>query len=36
VRFIESRDSRLRVMAWDLITEAAFDYNFLKTTPSIV
>ena len=35
LRFIESRDTRLRVLAWDLTTEL-FDYDFLKTNPSIV
>jgi hypothetical protein len=35
VRFTESRDSRLRCLSWDLITEI-FDYEFLKQHPSIV
>ena len=35
LRFLETRDSRLRVMAWDLVTEI-FDYDFLKSSPSIV
>ena len=35
IRFIECRDSRIRVLAWDLITEM-FDYEFLKSNPSIV
>ena len=35
IRFIEDRDSRVRVLAWDLITEI-FDYEFLKSNPSIV
>lgn len=35
LRFIESRDTRLRVLAWDLTTEL-FDYDFLKANPSIV
>lgn len=34
VRFTENRDARLRVMAWDLLTEI-FDYNFLKKNPSL-
>ena len=34
VRFTESRDSRLRILAWDLLTEI-FDYNFLKQNPSL-
>jgi hypothetical protein len=35
LRFTESRDTRLRVLAWDLTTEL-FDYDFLKTNPSLV
>jgi len=34
VRFTESRDSRLRVLTWDLLTEI-FDYSFLKRNPSL-
>lgn len=34
VRFTENRDARIRVMAWDLLTEI-FDYNFLKRNPSL-
>jgi hypothetical protein len=32
---VETRDSRLRVLAWDLITEL-FNYEFLQSNPSIV
>lgn len=32
---MDSRDSRIRVLAWDLVTEI-FDYEFLKANPSIV
>jgi hypothetical protein len=35
VRFSETCDSRLRVLTWDLLT-AVFDYEFLRTHPSIV
>lgn len=35
LRFVESRDSRVRVLAWDLITEL-FDYDFLQQNPSVV
>ena len=34
VRFTECRDARLRVLAWDLLTEI-FDYSFLKRNPSL-
>jgi hypothetical protein len=34
VRFTENRDARIRVMAWDCLTEI-FDYNFLKRNPSL-
>ena len=33
IRFTESRDARVRVMAWDLLVEI-FDYNFLKQNGS--
>jgi hypothetical protein len=35
IRFVDNRDTRVRVMAWDLIT-SVFDYEFLRTNPSIV
>ncbi|CDW71951.1 UNKNOWN [Stylonychia lemnae] len=35
VRFIESRDARLRCLSWDLLNEL-FDYEFLKGHPSII
>ena len=35
VRFTDARDVRVRVLAWDLMTEV-FDYGFLKTHPSVV
>jgi hypothetical protein len=35
IRFTESRDSRMRCLAWDLLNEL-FDYEFLKAHPSIV
>lgn len=35
LRFTESRDSRLRVMTWDLLT-LMFNYEFLKAHPSMV
>ena len=35
MRFTESRDSRIRVLTWDLLTEL-FDYEFLKSHPSII
>lgn len=35
VRFTESRDARLRTLAWDLLTEL-FDFQALKANPSIV
>ena len=34
MRFTECRDARLRVMAWDLLTEI-FDFNFLRQNPSL-
>jgi hypothetical protein len=35
LRFTETRDARIRVMTWDLLTEL-FDYEFLRSHPSIV
>ena len=35
MRFVESRDARLRVLTWDLLTEL-FDYEFLKSHPSVI
>lgn len=34
VRFTESRDSRLRVISWDLLTEL-FNFQMLKRNPSL-
>jgi len=34
-RFLESGDSRVRTMVWDLLAEL-FDYNLLKQQPSIL
>ena len=33
IRFTESRDARMRVMAWDMLVEI-FDYQFLKQNGS--
>ena len=35
MRFPETRDARIRVLTWDLLTEI-FDYEFLRSHPSIV
>ena len=35
LRFTETRDARLRVLTWDLLTEI-FDYEFLKSHPSVI
>lgn len=35
MRFTESKDVRIRVLCWDLLTEI-FDYEFLKTHPSVI
>ena len=35
VRFTNNRDSRLRCMSWDLLTEI-FSYQFFQSNPSIV
>jgi hypothetical protein len=35
LRFTETRDVRLRVLTWDLLTEI-FDYEFLKSHPSVI
>ena len=35
IRFTETRDARVRCLAWDLLSEL-FDYYLLKTHPSIV
>ena len=35
LRFTETRDARIRVMTWDVLTEL-FDFEFLKSHPSIV
>lgn len=35
MRFTETRDARLRVLTWDLLTEM-FDYEFLKSHPSVI
>jgi hypothetical protein len=35
MRFTESRDARLRVLTWDLLTEL-FDYEFLQSHPSVI
>ena len=34
IRFTESRDARLRVLAWDFITEV-FDFTMLKQNPAL-
>ena len=34
LRLVESRDSRVRTLTWDLLTEV-FDFEFLKSHPSI-
>ena len=35
MRFAETRDARIRVLTWDLLTDL-FDYDFLKSHPSII
>jgi len=35
MRFAETRDARVRVLTWDLLTDL-FDYEFLRSHPSII
>lgn len=35
MRFTETRDARVRILCWDLLTDL-FDYDFLRSHPSIV
>ena len=35
MRFVESRDARIRVLTWDLLTEL-FDYELLRNHPSVI
>jgi len=35
LRFTETRDARIRVLTWDLLTQL-FDYEFLQSHPSVI